>query len=88
MGLVYSRSGMALKQQVIVLNAPGVIDSGYSGEVKVILKNLSVHSHTYPKNSKIAQLIIHELPPVSLVVSDDTQLTKGARGVNGFGSTD
>lgn len=84
-GMICSKSGLALNRGVIVLNSPGIIDSGYRGMIQVILKNTSDTPYTISHHNKIAQLIILtycdiELLPVS-------QLEDTARGSQGFGST-
>ena len=85
-GLIHPRSGLAAKFNITVLNAPGTIDAGYHGEVKVILYNASPDlNFNYEAGSRIAQLIIQkvELPQVVVVDSFD----ESERGSNGFGST-
>lgn len=82
---VRPRSGLAWKQGLSVLNAPGTIDADYRGEVKVILVNLSDQEATIEDGDRIAQLVIakHEQPLIEEVeVLSDTQ-----RGAGGFGST-
>lgn len=84
-GMICSKSGLALNYGIIVLNSPGIIDSGYRGMIHVILKNTSDTPHIISHHNKIAQLIILtycdiELTPVS-------QLEDTARGSQGFGST-
>lgn len=83
---VMPRSGLAIKHGVTVLNAPGTIDSGYRGEIKVPLINLD------PKNSfvinrldRIAQLTISTLADVRY--EQTNELPDSARGAGGFGST-
>lgn len=88
-GLIMPRSGLALKHGITVLNAPGVIDSGYRGEVKVILYN-SDKSHTYTVNSgdKVAQLMIIKLLNIRFMEEQESNLPKGdERGAEGFGSS-
>lgn len=83
--LVCSRSGLAAKHGVFVLNAPGVIDAGYKGEVQVILQNLGGHTFWVEEGDRIAQLLILKLPEVvklAEVININT-----ARGANGLGST-
>jgi dUTP pyrophosphatase len=84
-GLVCSRSGLALKSSVFVLNAPGVVDSGYRGEVGVILHNAGSSTFVVNKGDRIAQLMIQkfESPEWKMVVDLDVT----ARGGDGFGST-
>ena len=83
--LVCSRSGLAAKHGVFVLNAPGVIDSGYKGEVKVILQNLGTELFWVDGGDRIAQLLILELPQVAQLA--EVINTNTARGANGLGST-
>lgn len=84
--LVLPRSGLALKAGVTVLNAPGLIDAGYRGEVKVILINHdSSTTHTIASGDRIAQLVITALPTVTFAEHDS--LPESTRGTGGFGST-
>lgn len=88
-GLICSRSGQALKEGVFVLNAPGVIDPGYRGEVGVILSNLG-EFHTYIEpGDRIAQLLIVPTSNVQLVESatDISLVYPSERDKGGFGST-
>ena len=57
-GMICSRSGLAAKDNLIVLNSPGIIDESYTGELKVILYNLSRNDYIVKKNDKITQLVI------------------------------
>ena len=84
-GLVCSRSGLALKNQVFVLNAPGVIDSNYRGEVGVILHNTGSDPFTVTPGSRIAQLLLINLPQVALHPVEGLPETN--RGGEGFGSS-
>lgn len=82
---VRPRSGLALKKGVTVLNTPGTIDSGYRGEVGVILINLGEEDFEIKKGDKIAQIVIAPVTVADIVetdVIDDTD-----RGEGGFGST-
>jgi dUTP pyrophosphatase len=82
---VHPRSGLAANYGISVVNAPGTIDSGYRGEVKVILINLGEVAVKFHVGDRIAQLVIqkHEMPVFEMVDSlDETE-----RGSNGFGST-
>ena len=91
-GLVCSRSGLAAKEGVFVLNAPGVIDEDYRGELKVILGRLA-YAPQWPSERytmiepgmRIAQLMI--MPVTQLAVEEVTSLTTTARGEGGLGST-
>lgn len=57
-GMVCSRSGMAMRHSIIVLNAPGIIDAGYRGEIKVLLHNLGRAVYDIEPGMRIAQLLI------------------------------
>ena len=85
-GLVLPRSGLALRHGVSCLNAPGLIDSGYRDEIRVILVN---HDPTEPfkveVGDRIAQLVIQEVATVEWDEVGD--LGQTARGLGGFGST-
>lgn len=83
-GLVCSRSGLALKG-VFVLNSPGVIDSDYRGELRVILANVGARDHAVVKGDRIAQLLVVRTSEVSFVSSETLDETQ--RGNGGFGST-
>lgn len=86
-GLVHPRSGMAAKHGITVLNAPGTIDAGYTGEVKVILLNGTTKDYKIERGDRIAQLVIQEIMHAKLgVVSDFTQ-TQASRLSDGFGSS-
>lgn len=82
---VRPRSGLAAKNGVTVLNAPGTIDADYRGEIGVILVNLSSEDFVVENGERIAQLVIarHERAEWSLV----TALSETSRGEGGFGST-
>ena len=82
---VRSRSGLALKYGIAVLNSPGTIDSGYRGEVGVILVNLGQEPFRVEKGMKIAQIVVARLEPVEIVEVEETDSTE--RGAGGFGST-
>jgi len=82
---VRSRSGLAAKNGLFALNAPGTIDSDYRGEVKVILANFSQAPFTIERGMRIAQLVVarHEHVEWTVVPS----LEETVRGEGGFGST-
>ena len=82
-GRVAPRSGLAIKKGIDVL--AGVIDSGYRGEIGVVLINLSSSDQTLNKGDKIAQLIIEKCYAVSF--SEVSSLSDSARGEGGFGSS-
>ena len=82
---VRARSGLALKEGLAVLNAPGTIDCDYRGEVKIILANLGSESFTIPRGMRIAQLVL--APYVRCDWAETDSLDDTARGSGGFGST-
>ncbi len=85
-GFVQPRSGLALKQGLSLVNTPGLIDSHYRGEVKVILVNLDPKTPIeIRRGDRIAQLVIQPVVACELVESDS--LADTARGEGGFGST-
>ncbi|MBU2616626.1 MAG: dUTP diphosphatase [Nanoarchaeota archaeon] len=79
------RSGLSFKQGVTVLNTPGTIDSGYRGEVGIILINHGSENYLVKSGERIAQGVIGRLEEVSLVETDE--LSESERSVGGFGST-
>jgi len=82
---VRPRSGLALKNQVTVLNSPGTIDAGYRGEVCVILVNHGKQVFRVDKHMKIAQMVIQ--PVLAVEVAETDVLSDTSRGTGGFGST-
>lgn len=82
---VRPRSGLSLKYGITVLNSPGTIDSGYRGEVGVILVNLSSEPFTVEPGMKIAQLVIS--PVAQAQVVEVAAVDETCRGANGFGSS-
>ena len=79
------RSGLAYKNGVTVLNAPGTIDSDYRGEVAVLLINHGQDDFEIERGMRIAQMVIAPAPQAAFRVVDDLDNT--ARGEGGFGST-
>ncbi len=84
-GQVRSRSGLASRNAVFVLNSPGTIDSDYRGEIKVILANLGTASFIVHPGDRIAQLVFMQVPEVD--VKEEDEVTSSGRGTNGFGSS-
>lgn len=85
-GLVIPRSGLAYKHGISVVNAPGLIDSGYRGEIKVVLINHDTdHDFMVERGDRIAQLMLVAIPDVTLLRVD--VLDDSARGTGGFGSS-
>ncbi len=82
---VRPRSGLAVKNGITVLNAPGTIDSDYRGEVRVPLINLGDEAFTVERGMRIAQLVI--APVVQAGFDEVSDLDETARGAGGFGST-
>ena len=82
---VRPRSGLALKSGITVLNTPGTIDSGYRGEVGVILVNLGDADFAVKKGDKIAQIVVAPVTQPQIVETTDVDETD--RGAGGFGST-
>lgn len=95
-GMVCPRSGNAIKHGLTVLNAPGIIDSGYTGEVKVILMNLSDETHKVEKGDRVAQLVLTPVANDAYLnhvreewfskIADTQEVFE--RGEKGFGSSD
>src|SRR5262249_38984273 len=85
-GYVQPRSGLAVKHGISMVNTPGLIDSGYRGELMVILLNTD-RSETFvvEPGMRIAQLVVLEIPGVDPVEVDE--LPASERGVRGFGSS-
>ena len=83
-GLVCPRSGLALTHAVTVLNAPGIIDAGYRGDVGVILINHGRRPHLVHAGDRIAQLVIL---PFARARFTPSELVATTRGAGGFGST-
>jgi len=85
-GFVQPRSGLAIKYGIGVLNSPGLIDSGYRGEVCAILINLDPKEEFgIKKGDKVCQLVIQKVEDVTLKITD--KLDDTGRGESGFGST-
>jgi dUTP pyrophosphatase len=85
-GLVVPRSGLALRHGISIVNAPGVIDAGYRGEVRVILLNTDREQpFTVEPGMRIAQLLV--VPALVVDVVEVAELTETVRGEGGFGSS-
>lgn len=82
---VRPRSGLAFKNGITVLNAPGTIDADYRGEVGVILINLSNESFTINDGERVAQLVFAEYKQANWIQAE--VLSETERGAGGFGST-
>lgn len=84
-GFVVPRSGLSIRHGIGVLNAPGLVDAGYRGEVKVILVNHSNEDVIISRGERIAQLVVAPVVVQEWVEVDE--LPETTRGAGGFGST-
>ncbi len=85
-GYILPRSGLAIKNGVSIVNAPGLIDSNYRGEIKVVLINLDpLDNFTISPQDRIGQMVILETPLMNFVQVDE--LNESNRGSQGFGSS-
>lgn len=84
-GLVLPRSGLAKKHGIALVNSPGLIDSGYRGEIRVLLLNTDpAETFRVEPGDRIAQLVI---APIAIAEPVEAALSKSARGDGGFGSS-
>jgi dUTP pyrophosphatase len=85
---VRSKSGLAINEGLFVLNSPGTVDSGYNGEIKVIIFNTNQYKYTIKKGTKIAQAVLCPVASGMWVdLIETNKLNDKERGSNGFGST-
>ncbi len=84
-GFVFPRSGLSYKKGISMCNCVGVIDSDYTGEIKVAIHNISKEDYTIHPGDRIAQLVFLPVAQAELVVCDALDETE--RGSGGFGST-
>lgn len=85
-GFVQPRSGLAARSGITLLNAPGLIDSGYRGEVRVVLQNTDrTETFVVEPGMRIAQLVVMAVEEVEL--DEAEELVESERGVRGFGSS-
>ncbi len=85
-GLVVPRSGLAQRHGLSIVNTPGVIDSGYRGEVRIVLLNTDrEHPFTVEPGMRIAQLLV--VPARAVEVVEVSELPESVRGTGGFGSS-
>ena len=85
-GFVQPRSGLAARHGITIVNTPGLVDSGYRGELKVILLNTdAAEPFVVEPGMRIAQLVVLPVPALELVVVDE--LGASERGARGFGSS-
>ena len=85
-GFVHPRSGLAARHGITLVNAPGTVDAGYRGEIKVILLNTDqARAVSLRRGDRIAQLVVQRVENVTF--REVPALPESARGDNGFGST-
>ena len=85
-GFVQPRSGLASRHGITIVNTPGLVDSGYRGELKVILLNTdAIEAFVVEPGMRIAQLVVMQVPGIDPVEVDE--LPESERGVRGFGSS-
>ncbi len=85
-GLVLARSGLAARHGIALVNAPGLIDAGYRGELRILLLNTDARNPvTLAAGDRIAQLVLVAVSTPA--VAERTELSASARGAHGFGST-
>jgi len=82
---VCPRSGLAVKYGITVLNAPGIIDNDYRGEIKVVLHNTGKEEFIIKKGDRIAQLLF--FPIIQAIFQSAAEVSETQRGEGGFGST-
>jgi dUTP pyrophosphatase len=85
---IRTKSGLAINQGLMVLNSPGTIDSGYNGEIKVIIFNVNQNEVQIPKGMKVAQAVLTPVMVGKLVELEEVnEIKEKDRNANGFGST-
>ena len=82
---IRSRSGLAFKNQVVVLNSPGTIDSDYRGEIKIILMNFGKEPFVVKRGMRVAQMVISRYETANIKLVEE--LPDSVRNDGGFGST-
>jgi dUTP pyrophosphatase len=87
-GFVVPRSGMALRHGITCLNTPGLIDSGYRGELAVILVNTDPEeAYEVERGDRIAQLVVQKVETVIFKEVSESEMAPAERGQGGFGHT-
>ncbi len=84
-GFVHPRSGLAARLGLSIVNAPGTVDAGYRGEIRVCLINLGQEPVTVRRGDRVAQLVVQRVEQVRF--TEVTELSGSERGVAGHGST-
>lgn len=85
--LLLPRSGLALRHGLTLLNSPGLVDSGYRGELQVVLINTGHQDVFIERGQRIAQLLVLPVPDLVFVPVDELPESLDGRGANGFGSS-
>ena len=87
-GFVLPRSGLALRHGVTLLNAPGLVDSGYRGELIAVMVNTDpAVDYTVRRGDRIAQLVVQRVEQATFVVGEELPASGSERGTGGFGHT-
>jgi dUTP pyrophosphatase len=87
-GFVLPRSGLALRHGVTLLNAPGLVDSGYRGELIAVMVNTDPDAdYTVRRGDRIAQLVVQRVEQATFVVGEELPASASERGTGGFGHT-
>ena len=84
-GFVQPRSGLAARHGIGIVNSPGLIDSGYRGEIQIVLLNTGGEAFSVEPGMRVAQLVVVPVAAVRLVEVDE--LASSDRGIRGFGSS-
>ena len=84
-GFLFSRVGLAAKKGIILTNGAGVIDSDYTGEIKIPIMNISNEAYTIKSGDRIAQLVVMPIEAADFVIVDE--LPETTRGTRAFGSS-
>jgi dUTP pyrophosphatase len=84
-GFVQPRSGLAARHGIGIVNSPGLVDSGYRGEIRVVLLNTGSEPFTVEPGMRVAQLVIVPVAAVRLIEVDELAVSE--RGTRGFGSS-
>lgn len=86
-GFILPRSGLSVKHSLTIPNSPGLIDSGYRGEIIVALRNDSSNQYVVEKHDRIAQMVVIKVEQLSFVEVPEEEISETERGDGGFGSS-
>jgi dUTP pyrophosphatase len=86
-GFILPRSGISVKYKISIPNSPGLIDSGYRGEVMVAMHNYSENTYKINKGDRIAQMVIMQVPELIFNEVSYEEISNSERGEGGFGSS-